>query len=1024
MKALLRSFALVVVALAYTSAQAAPAANLLPNSSFERGQVEPDSWSAFALHGSSWEHHAQDGERCVSVTGDGSDSAWWSVAGPVDVQPNRLYHFSYWVRRAPEARGGVAVAGLDWVSRDTMPRSEWEERSFYFRTPEAVLSGVPFRVGQWHVKGKVFFDKLSLLPALSVQRRPAQLQLPLGSGEKVLAGSYTASHPLAGEGATDWRCLERFNARFNSNRWVFSGPAEVIYRHQVGRLRQAEAEVEVAINWWEAGALLIEASQDGEQWSKLGEMSAVSQAALPLPSEMLPARQLWVRLRSTDGVSLQVDSYQYRSRLLEGSGVKAAVGATHYVTLIHSESDLEVEVADLGGLLPAEAARMDLVLKTAGPRRAVQVQAVIKQGDDLVSHSQQRVSLASGVPQRIGLSYTLEASGEYGLTITCTDVASGGLLWEGRCQFTVAALYDARGGELISEDADLAVWWCEPERKVAQSRPAPTSRGAALRISAAANEYEAAQLVLTPRSRLLGCRLRASDLVADSGARIPASEIEIREVEYLLVVHPTDRLGTPGNWPDPLPRHDAPTDLSADSSHPFWITVHVPAGTPAGEYRGEVGITADGVSSQVPLLVRVRGFDLPRETHVRSGFGLSSWWIKRYHNLETDEELRQVRDLYLRDFAAHRVAPYTFGRPIQVEWEKSPLGGLQPKLHVWDFDEDARFALDELGFNSFMVNLEGLGGGTYHSRRLGEIEDLKQGTREHEQAFTRYLRTLQNYLEVRGWLDKAYVYWFDEPEQKDYEFVRQGMELIHRAGPKLTRMLTEQPTPELYGAVDLWCLSTPALDPQAVEERQRAGEEVWWYLCTGPKAPYFTLFLDHYGTEMRLWLWETWKHGLDGILVWQTNYWSSGAAYPEPALQNPWEDPMSWTSGYSTAAGVKHPWGNGDGRFLYPPNRDPLHDKTKYLEGPVPSIRWELLRDGIEDYEYFWLLKQEIERLKASGTDPSVYREAERLLEVPSDICADLTHFTTTPKPIHQHRAKLAEAIERLRRYSSDRPAA
>jgi hypothetical protein len=455
-------------------------------------------------------------------------------------------------------------------------------------------------------------------------------------------------------------------------------------------------------------------------------------------------------------------------------------------------------------------------------------------------------------------------------------------------------------------------------------------------------------------------------------------------------------------------------DIAKGRNHPFWVTVHVPPGTPKGLYRGLLHVTSTTVSLDIPLEVKVWGFELPRETHLRSGFGLSQGEIRRYHNLETEEEVRQVYRLYQRSFAEHRVAPYSVGRPIELEWEAGPGEGLFPKLDFTEFDEDARFALDELGFNSFVIHLEGLGGGTFQSRRPGQIGPYEQGTREYELSFARGARAIQDHLEERGWLGKAYVYWFDEPEQKDHDFVREGMELIHRAAPKLTRLLTTHPTAKLYGAVDLWCLPTYTLKPEEIRPRRLAGEEIWWYLCTGPKAPYFTLFLDHYGTEIRLWSWETWKYGLDGLLVWETTYWTSEQAYPD-SLQDPWQDAMSWQSSYGLQAGEKAPWGNGDGRFLYPPKRDPGTGTTKYLGGPIPSIRWELLRDGIEDYEYLWLLKQEIARLKQAGASPDACREAETLLEVPPDICTSLTEFATTPEPIHTHRAKVAEAIERLR---------
>jgi hypothetical protein len=229
-------------------------------------------------------------------------------------------------------------------------------------------------------------------------------------------------------------------------------------------------------------------------------------------------------------------------------------------------------------------------------------------------------------------------------------------------------------------------------------------------------------------------------------------------------------------------------------------------------------------------------------------------------------------------------------------------------------------------------------------------------------------------------------------------------------------MLTEQPEPALSGQVEIWCALTPEWTAEKVAARRAAGEEVWWYICTGPKAPFVTEFIDHAGTELRLWPWQSWQFGVQGILIWATLYWNSPVAYPEPTLQDPWQDPMSWVSGYSTPLGQKKPWGNGDGRFLYPPRRDPNSAQTPCLDGPINSSRWENLRDGMEDHEYFWLLQAEVERVAGGRGESKLANEARELLRVPAEISQDLKHFTTDPRLLLQHRERLARMIERLRR--------
>ncbi|MBQ3097318.1 MAG: DUF4091 domain-containing protein, partial [Kiritimatiellae bacterium] len=184
--------------------------------------------------------------------------------------------------------------------------------------------------------------------------------------------------------------------------------------------------------------------------------------------------------------------------------------------------------------------------------------------------------------------------------------------------------------------------------------------------------------------------------------------------------------------------------------------------------------------------------------------------------------------------------------------------------------------------------------------------------------------------------------------------------------------------------------------------RQRMGEEFWLYVCTNPRAPYATEFIDHPAVELRTWLWQSWAEKVTGILIWTSNLWTSKSVYPDRERpQNPYVDAQAWNP--SAAA-----WGNGDGRIFYPPEsvfEDITCRNSKLKAGPnfddpVGSIRGEMLRDGIEDYEYFTILKR---------LDPS-----NPLLKVPPTVSKSLADFSKSPVGIEAHRALLAREIERL----------
>ena len=329
------------------------------------------------------------------------------------------------------------------------------------------------------------------------------------------------------------------------------------------------------------------------------------------------------------------------------------------------------------------------------------------------------------------------------------------------------------------------------------------------------------------------------------------------------------------------------------------------------------------------------------------------------------------------------------------------------------FDAALERYLDDFGFNSFRIDLPGMGSGSYYSRKDGRYGGFSQGTAIYEKLMISYLSQMEAHLREKGWLNKVYVYWFDEPGRIDYPFVRNGMELIRRGAPGISTFLTENdPGPEIMDVTDISCTIWNKIDPEKAKKVKSTGNEYWSYLCTAPKYPWLSEFIDHDGINLRMWLWGTWVYNLDGILIWSTNYWNSYSALPPGSLQNPWVDPASYVQGYGWPLGKQTQWGNGDGRLFYPPNRDAGNDLNTYIKEPVPSFRLEQLREGIEDYEYLTLLKSLAPLIKES--DGQLYNEAIKLLTIPEAIFRDGKSYTKDPADLLDYRSRIALMIERL----------
>lgn len=321
------------------------------------------------------------------------------------------------------------------------------------------------------------------------------------------------------------------------------------------------------------------------------------------------------------------------------------------------------------------------------------------------------------------------------------------------------------------------------------------------------------------------------------------------------------------------------------------------------------------------------------------------------------------------------------------------------------FDDAAEFAFN-LGIDSLRIGLPNFSmitasTGVSKPSLLG----WQWGTTEYQQAYPNVVRAIAEHLRSKGWLDEAYAYWIDEPSlnwQADMDY---GNAILEAGAPDLNRLIVSHylHNPNLVESNDLWTSGTIFYDSTWGQDFRGKGKETWWYVWSNPRRPFANFLLDYPGIDIRSFYWSAWKYGIQGTLYWETTYWTPDAKHGP--YHNPWQDGQSYSSD-----ALNPFFGNGDGRLLYPP-RNWDSSSAPLIEAPVPSIRWELIREGIEDYEYFWLLRDAKDRRKAMVGSDSLVQKAEGLLDLPASIVASLTSYSKLSADYSSYRNEVAQTL-------------
>lgn len=313
-----------------------------------------------------------------------------------------------------------------------------------------------------------------------------------------------------------------------------------------------------------------------------------------------------------------------------------------------------------------------------------------------------------------------------------------------------------------------------------------------------------------------------------------------------------------------------------------------------------------------------------------------------------------------------------------------------------DDDVQAEAYLDNA--SAHRVTLRGLPGYDFpkpaanYSRALGAFDKKWNTLREHGTTTISIppalmetpdqLRTANEYAR-RNFPGRAYAPLSYEPEQPAWPLLMETVTQWQALAPDIAVAI---PTRGLRlfipDSLKLWMVHAQVFDTtnnRTILERISNGGEVWWYVDNMPARPYGNFFVDFAAMEHRILFWQAWALGVKGM-----HHWSINAL---PPGQDPYKTLLTTTPV------------NGDGFLVYPGK-----------DGPVNSLRWEVIRDGIEDYDYLALfndLRKEL--LSKPGNEQLLQRAAQVYdLEV---LVPDLVSYTRDARVLYAKREALGRII-------------
>ncbi len=577
--------------------------------------------------------------------------------------------------------------------------------------------------------------------------------------------------------------------------------------------------------------------------------------------------------------------------------------------------------------------------------------------------------------------------------------------------------------------ANISVWSANSAEKILRDYEygADKKGESAIRVSLAQNEFEGAQLILNT-DKDVSYTVEISDLTNGENV-IPAEDVEIYQQHYVETTFSTKDyyykvMDISAGWfPDALLPFETAVEyrenkLVKGRNQGVWFTFETQEDTPAGTYTGSIEVKAGASTINVPVSLEVWDFVISEETHCRTLFN-------QYRDSFTSVFGDGSEEMYEKY--------YEFLLDYRINEQKLPAKSDDIQSYVEivkKYHNDSRVNTWALPTYNHQESKAGVGSSTpegvdWRHERMMElmaaivVESVKDGVNYLEKAvhypieadeFTgswqpasKLESAKETFISFRSYTLKL-AEQFDEIYGTAYLDSVEGLRDSVKWLPEISVSQYNQNSMEIMQYANIWCpvINEATVDAEKIQadlfmdEGLEYGEvqenkEMWTYSCNFPLWPNPTVHIDDELFGSRLAFWMCYDYGFSGYLYWTTVGGAQGRT-ENKSVFSAWEN-----ASYNGT--------NGDANFVYP-------GSYYGIDGPVPTIRLESLRDGLEEYEYFYLLDNLYSEMKEYyGVDSLSYRN------VCNDIYSSLYNTegrfsnSTTGDKVMEAREKVAQAI-------------